>query len=139
MEAKDLSGTSHFFDLINFSHHVIDHKIVATAKTIVYLFSPDIDLLEKVERNIENYDKYQKTKLLLRELLGSIAGNEMQNEVMRTSEEIEKLQAEIEELSLAFRHLERENREKNEEIERYRGSIIELSRAYEEAKVYYSD
>ena len=105
MEAKDLSGTSHFFDLINFSHHVIEHKIVATAKTIVYLFSPDIDLLEKVERNIENYDKYQKTKLLLRELLGSIAGSEMQNEVMRTSEEIEKLQAEIEELSLAFRHL----------------------------------
>lgn len=63
----------------------------------------------------------------------------MQNEVMRTSEEIEKLQGELEELSLAFRHLERENREKNEEIERYRGSIIELSRAYEEAKVYYSD
>ena len=58
---------------------------------------------------------------------------------MRTSEEIEKLHAELEELSLAFRHLERENREKNEEIERYRGSIIELSRAYEEAKLYYSD
>lgn len=74
-ETKDLSGTSHFFDLVNFSHHVIEQKIVATAKTIVYLFSPDIDLLEKVERNIENYDKYQKTKLLLRELLGSIAGN----------------------------------------------------------------
>lgn len=139
MEAKDFTGTSHFFDLINFSHHILEQKIVATAKTIVYLYSPDLDLLESVERNIENYDKYQKTKLLLRELLGSIAGNEMQDEVIRTSEEIEKLQAEMEELSLAFRHLERENREKIEEIEKYRGSIIELSRAYEEAKVYYSD
>lgn len=44
----------------------MEQKIVSTAKTIVYLFSPDIDLLERLEHNIENYDKYQKTKMLLR-------------------------------------------------------------------------
>lgn len=58
---------------------------------------------------------------------------------MRTTEEIEKLQWEIEELSNGFNQLEEENRAKDDEINKYRNSIIDLSKAYEEAKIYFMD
>jgi hypothetical protein len=52
LEQKDHSNASHCFEPVNFSNHRLEQRIVATSKTIVYLFSPDIDLLENIESNI---------------------------------------------------------------------------------------
>lgn len=60
-------------DSLDWSH--LEQKVTNTAKTIVYLFTPDIDLLYTVENNISNYDKYQRTRLILKELVNSIQEN----------------------------------------------------------------
>jgi predicted nucleic acid-binding Zn-ribbon protein len=84
-----------------------------------------------MEQSIENYDKYQKARLILRELLNASVGNSIQDEVIRTSEEILKLEWEIDELSLAFQQLEGQNKDKDEEIAKYRKTVIDLTKAYE--------
>lgn len=131
---------SHLADSMFSGSHLLEKRIATAARTIVYLFSPDIDLLENFEQGIENYDKYKKTRLILRELVAhSTSTSHLQQQIMRTSEEVFRLEAEIDELSMAFQQLTIENTRKDEEIVKYRQMIGELSRAYEEAKTCFSD
>lgn len=51
------------------NQHHLNQRISTAAKTIIYLFSPEIDLIEHLSNNIEQYDKYKKTKLILKELM----------------------------------------------------------------------
>ena len=82
----DNPSASHSADGVFSGCHLLEQRITTAARTIVYLFSPDIDLLENFECGIQNYDKYKKTRLILRELLALSASNsQLQQEIMRTS------------------------------------------------------
>lgn len=91
-------------DIFDISHHHLAHvesintsqleqKVITTAKTIIYLFTPEIDLLQRLENDIHNYDKFQKTKLILKEFINSILTGrlEMETEVLKTSEEMSRV------------------------------------------------
>lgn len=51
-------------DSLDWTH--LEQKVTNAAKTIVYLFTPEIDLLYTLENNLSNYDKYQRTRLILK-------------------------------------------------------------------------
>ena len=68
----------------------LEYRLTSTAKTIVYLFSPDVDLLEQLEHNIQHYHHFKKTKLILRELVNSVSGDQSgaEMDLVRTKEQI---------------------------------------------------
>jgi hypothetical protein len=82
----DVSSGSHFSEIAAVGREMEEQRISTAAKTLTYLFSPDIDLLENLEHSLDNYDKYQKARLILRELLAAAAPAPIHQEVMRTSE-----------------------------------------------------
>lgn len=46
-----------------------DQHINSAAKTIIYLFSPEIDIIDNIASDFSNYDKFHKTKEILNELV----------------------------------------------------------------------
>lgn len=68
-----------------------EQRILGAARALTYLFSPEIDLLDNLDRSLEHYDKYQKAVHILRELLEASSAGCLQQEVMRTTEDVVRL------------------------------------------------
>lgn len=116
-----------------------EREVEATARALVYLFSPEIDLLENASSSLQHYDKYWKSKTILWELVRTLRNSDLAGEVSRTAEEVGYLEAQVEELQAGLAEWQRQSEAQQQRIEEDQERLLMLTAAYEEAKMLFQE